>query len=92
MKSLVKTSCLLILLITISCTNEIQREGYVNVEGGKIWYKMVGQEEGIPLLILHGGPGSRSCAMIPGFSLIGDQRECPPCRPHNRLIHHFLLS
>ena len=31
-------------------------EGHVEVPGGRIWYKSVG-EGGIPLLCLHGGPG-----------------------------------
>lgn len=58
----------------MSCKKEIEKEGFVTVEGGKIWYKIVGQGDGIPLLVLHGGPGSRSCAMIPGFSLLGKDR------------------
>jgi len=49
-------------------------EGYVNVEGGRIWYKIVGKGNGIPLLRIHGGPGSRSCASIPGYSLLGVDR------------------
>ena len=50
------------------------REGYVQVNGGKIWYKIVGKGKGIPLLLLHGGPGSRSCEGIPGYSLLSDER------------------
>ena len=35
-----------------------EREGYVPVTGGQVWYRMVGTEsEGVPLLLLHGGPG-----------------------------------
>ena len=36
--------------------------------------KIVGEGKGTPLLILHGGPGSRSCAMIPGYSLMKSER------------------
>ncbi len=61
-------------MINMSCKKEIEKEGFINVEGGKIWYKIVGQGDGIPLLVLHGGPGSRSCSMIPGFSLLGKDR------------------
>lgn len=50
------------------------KEGFVNVKGGRIWYKVVGSGKGIPLLIIHGGPGSRSCEGIPGYSLLGDER------------------
>jgi|SRR3989344_3705744 len=31
-------------------------EGYVQVQGRKVWYKRVG-ERGIPLIVIHGGPG-----------------------------------
>jgi len=34
------------------------REGYVKVTGGKVWYKIVGSGDNIPLITLHGGPGS----------------------------------
>ena len=74
MKILINLLCALFLIINVSCTKEIEKEGYVNVEGGKIWYKIVGDGEGIPLLILHGGPGGRSCGMIPGFSLLSNER------------------
>ena len=32
------------------------REGMIDVPGGRVWYRSVG-EGGIPLLCLHGGPG-----------------------------------
>ncbi len=34
------------------------QEGYVSVSGGIVWYKIVNAGTGIPLLTLHGGPGS----------------------------------
>jgi proline iminopeptidase len=38
---------------------ESVREGYIEVTGGKVWYREVGcGRKGIPLLILHGGPGA----------------------------------
>jgi proline iminopeptidase len=75
----IKTLCfilgVLFLIAQSSCKQEIKEEGYVAVEGGNIWYKIVGKEKkGIPLLILHGGPGGRSCGMIPGFSLLATDR------------------
>lgn len=33
-----------------------EEEGYLSVPGGRIWYRRVG-EGGVPLLVLHGGPG-----------------------------------
>jgi proline iminopeptidase len=36
----------------------VDPQGYIPVEGGRVWYKIVGAETpGIPLLTLHGGPG-----------------------------------
>src|SRR5438477_11181565 len=32
-------------------------EGFVEVEGGRVWYEIVGSGRGIPMLVLHGGPG-----------------------------------
>lgn len=48
-------------------------EGYINVTGGKVWYKIVGSGDKTPLLLLHGGPG------IPSYYLntmaaLGDER------------------
>jgi proline iminopeptidase len=61
-------------ILHTSCQTEIEKQGYVEVEGGKIWYNIVGEGNGTPLLVLHGGPGSRSCAMIPGYSLLSNDR------------------
>jgi proline iminopeptidase len=33
------------------------RDGYVAVPGGRVWYQVVGEGSGVPLLALHGGPG-----------------------------------
>lgn len=35
----------------------IADEGYVDVDGGRVWYRIVGSGEATPLLCLHGGPG-----------------------------------
>jgi len=69
-------SCIiLIFLCSFGCKKSLRpSEGFVKVEGGKIWYKIVGEGKGIPLLIIHGGPGSRSCGSIQGYSRLADQR------------------
>lgn len=34
------------------------REGRIDVDGGQVWYRIVGADRpGVPLLVLHGGPG-----------------------------------
>lgn len=38
------------------------REGMIDVPGGRVWYRMLGDgASGVPLLALHGGPGGLSC-------------------------------
>lgn len=47
--------------------------GFIDVPGGPVWYRIVGNGDGLPLLNLHGGPGGTSC----GNALIeplGDER------------------
>jgi proline iminopeptidase len=69
---------LLFLLTSLShCFSQLleEKEGFIAVEGGRIWYKVVGKGKGIPLLLIHGGPGGRSCSGIPGYSLLGDDRQ-----------------
>lgn len=33
-------------------------EGLIDVPGGKVWYRRIGEGSGLPLLTLHGGPGA----------------------------------
>ncbi len=48
----------LLALATIGCaSNRRVEEGYVEVTGGKIWYRMVGSGPGTPLIVVAGGPG-----------------------------------
>ena len=35
-------------------------EGFARVPGGRVWYRVVGDGPGTPLVVLHGGPGSPS--------------------------------
>ncbi len=48
-------------------------EGFVEVTGGKVWYKIVGSGTGIPLLMLHGGYGVSSIYLRP-LEALADQR------------------
>jgi len=64
------------LLFSCSQTTEtVKDEGYINVKGGKIWYKILGEDKSAaPVIIVHGGPGSRSCNTIEGYSLLAEHR------------------
>jgi len=49
-------------------------EGFVNVEGGRIWYKVIGEGDGVPLMVVHGGPGGKSCGSIAAYSRLAHER------------------
>lgn len=52
----------------------VTKEGFVQVEGGKVWYHIEGADKkGTPLLVLHGGPGSSSVGSKPMFALATDR-------------------
>ena len=36
----------------------LTEEGMINIPEGKIWYRIVGSGDQIPILTLHGGPGA----------------------------------
>jgi proline iminopeptidase len=48
-------------------------EGYVEVTGGNIWYRIYGEGNKTPMLVLHGGPGSSSYGLIPLKELSKDR-------------------
>lgn len=48
-------------------------EGYVNVKGGKIWYRILGEGKKTPILMLHGGPGGTSKSFYQ-FASLGEER------------------
>jgi len=48
-------------------------EGYINVTGGKVWYKVVGSGDKPPLVLLHGGPGVPSYYLNPLAALSDDR-------------------
>ncbi len=48
-------------------------EGYVEVEGGRIWYEIVGSGDATPLVLVHGGPGATSHYLRPLARLAGER-------------------
>ena len=42
-----------------------ERSGTIEVTGGRVWYRRIGQGAGCPLLVLHGGPGAASYYVEP---------------------------
>ena len=48
-------------------------ESFLEVPGGKIWYKVSGYGDGIPVVLLHGGPGGSSF-YLKAFEDLGSDR------------------
>ena len=50
---------LFIVTLNLMCSDKkIADEGFIKVEGGKVWYKIFGSaKKKTPVLLLHGGPG-----------------------------------
>jgi len=76
-------ACLLTALALAACRETVEtaecgaalRSGEVRlaVPGGHIWYRVVGSGHGVPVILLHGGPGFSSFYMRP-FEDLGDDR------------------
>ncbi len=50
------------------------QEGYIQVTGGRVWYRIVGaNNKGIPLLVVHGGPGAPHDYLEPLEGLAGER-------------------
>jgi len=48
-------------------------EGFIDVPGGKVWYRITGSGTATPLLALHGGPGFPSDYLTP-LTRLADER------------------
>ena len=46
----------------------------MEVEGGRIWYQTMGSADAIPLLVIHGGPGGRSCGYLETLAQLSESR------------------
>ena len=48
-------------------------QGFIEMPNGKIWYQIYGSGDKTPLLVIHGGPGSRSCRFATLKAISGDR-------------------
>jgi len=65
--SLVLLSAALFIFILNGCKTKALTpgEGYIEVDGGKVWYRINGKGNTTPILLLHGGPGTSSYYLDP---------------------------
>jgi proline-specific peptidase len=74
-----KRACFALMLIA-ACSVAIAqerlapRQGFIDVPGGPVWYRISGSGPGIPVLVLHGGPGGTSCGFA-RLEPLGDLRS-----------------
>src|SRR5262245_29989958 len=66
---------LVALMLGIACVRERPDagEGFVEVPGGKVFYRVVGSSSATPLLLVHGGPGFGSCSFA-SIAALGSTR------------------
>lgn len=60
MRKIIHLFIIVLFLLSYSAQSQTgieAHEGRIEVKGGEIWYKVMGDGNGIPLLTLHGGPG-----------------------------------
>ncbi len=65
---------LCILALAVGCApRAMPDEGFIQVDGGRIWYHRVGSGTATPVVVLHGGPGSCSYYVKPLLALATDR-------------------
>lgn len=48
----------------VAAAEDVPRQsGFAAAPGGPVWYEIMGAGDGVPLLVLHGGPGGTSCGL-----------------------------
>ena len=65
-------------LALVACSLHAQewdytRQGMVEVEGGKVWYGIMGEGNKTPLLCLHGGPGGTGYGFLYFYEIAQDR-------------------
>lgn len=48
-------------------------EDFLPVDGGRLWYRRSGAEQGVPVILVHGGPGAGSYS-LKALEALGDER------------------
>jgi proline-specific peptidase len=49
--------------------------GFAQVPGGRVWYEVAGEGSGTPVIVIHGGPGGRSCRLATLKALGSDRPD-----------------
>ena len=52
---------------------QLPDDGFVDVEGGRVAFRVIGERSGVPVLVIHGGPGSSSCIYPSTFKGVAEE-------------------
>ncbi|MFZ9388540.1 MAG: proline iminopeptidase-family hydrolase, partial [Chitinophagaceae bacterium] len=78
MISFISYAFLALAILFSACKSKTQTipngEGYLDMAGGKIWYRVTGEGDKTPILVMHGGPGAPSYYLKP-LSALGTDRK-----------------
>jgi proline iminopeptidase len=69
--------CVVLAAFSVACavpTEPPPKEGFVDVIGGRIWYQTMGSGHETPLVVIHGGPGARSCGYLASLAQLAESR------------------
>jgi len=67
-------AALVLLLLAACASRERAVEGFIQVPGGRIYYAVMGDGPGTPLIVIHGGPGTGSFGLKP-WAALGSERR-----------------
>jgi len=92
-------------MIDVDICPEPESSGFIDVPGGRLWYRSNGDSHGdrLPLVALHGGPGMQHDYLLPLTALaeerrviLYDQLDCGrsdhPGDPANWTLEHYLAE
>lgn len=63
-----------LLLAGYAGARELPDDGFVDVVGGRVAFRVIGGGSGTPLLVIHGGPGGSSCSFTKSMTAIAAER------------------
>lgn len=64
-----------IALLAVGCSGEpLPDDGFVDVPGGRIAFRVIGSGDATPVLWIHGGPGGSSCGAVAHVTGIAEDR------------------
>lgn len=63
-KKLVALSLIIVLIGACTDSRQLPDDGFVDVPGGRVAFRVIGEGSSTPVLWIHGGPGGSSCGAV----------------------------